>query len=39
MAAAGTDSPPAMAHIAQVLDASLRGLPVTELTGPPDPSR
>jgi glycolate oxidase iron-sulfur subunit len=39
MAAAGTDSPPAMAHIAQVLDASLRGLPVTELTGPPDPPR
>jgi glycolate oxidase iron-sulfur subunit len=39
MAAAGTGSPPAMAHIAQVLDASLRGLPVTELTGHPDPSR
>jgi hypothetical protein len=28
-----------MAHIAQVLDASLRGLPVSELTGQPDPPR
>ena len=37
MAAAGTGSPPAMAHIAEVLDASLRGLPVTELTGSPAP--
>ena len=37
MAAAGTGSPPAMAHIAEVLDASLRGLPVTELTGRPVP--
>ncbi len=37
MAAAGAGSPPAMAHIAEVLDASLRGLPVTELTGHPDP--
>ena len=37
MAAAGTVSPPAMAHIAEVLDASLRGLPVTELTGRPVP--
>ena len=33
MAAAGSQSPPAMAHIAEVLDASLRGAPVTELTG------
>ena len=33
MAAAGTGAPPAMAHIAEVLDASLRGAPVTELTG------
>ena len=33
MAAAGTGTPPAMAHIAEVLDASLRGAPVTELTG------
>ena len=37
MAAAGTGAPPAMAHIAEVLDASLRGLPVTELTGRPVP--
>ena len=37
MTAAGTGSPPAMAHIAEVLDASLRGLPVTELTGRPAP--
>jgi glycolate oxidase iron-sulfur subunit len=36
MAAAGTGTLPAMAHIAEVLDASLRGLPVTELTGHPD---
>ena len=35
--AAGTGAPPAMAHIAEVLDASLRGLPVTELTGRPAP--
>ena len=33
MAAAGSQSPPAMAHIAEVLDASLRGAPVSELTG------
>ena len=33
MTAAGTGTPPAMAHIAEVLDASLRGAPVTELTG------
>ena len=37
MAAAGAASPPAMAHIAEVLDASLRGLPATELTGRPVP--
>jgi glycolate oxidase iron-sulfur subunit len=37
MAAAGTARPPAMAHIVEVLDASLRGLPVTELTGSPVP--
>ena len=37
MAAAGTGTPPAMAHIAEVLDASLRGAPVTELTGRPVP--
>jgi glycolate oxidase iron-sulfur subunit len=37
MAAAGTGAPPAMAHIAEVLDASLRGAPVTELTGRPVP--
>ena len=37
MAAAGTGSPPAMAHIVEVLDASLRGLPVTGLTGSPAP--
>ena len=36
MAAAGTGAPPAMAHLAEVLDASLRGLPVTELTGRSD---
>jgi glycolate oxidase iron-sulfur subunit len=33
MAAAGAHSPPAMAHIAEVLDASLRGAAVSELTG------
>jgi len=33
MAAAGADQPPAVVHIAQVLDASLRGLPVSSLTG------
>jgi glycolate oxidase iron-sulfur subunit len=33
MAAAGSQRPPAMAHIAEVLDASLRGAPVSELTG------
>jgi len=33
MAGAGSQSPPAMAHIAEVLDASLRGAPVSELTG------
>jgi glycolate oxidase iron-sulfur subunit len=27
--------PPALVHIAEVLDASLRGLPVTSLTGRP----
>jgi glycolate oxidase iron-sulfur subunit len=32
LAAAGT-RPPAMAHVAEVLDASLRALPVTALTG------
>ena len=32
MAAAGAE-PPAVAHIAEVLDASLRGLPVSSLTG------
>ena len=31
--AAGSQRPPAMAHIAEVLDASLRGAPVSELTG------
>jgi glycolate oxidase iron-sulfur subunit len=35
MAAAGTGTPPAMAHIVEVLDASLRGLPVSDLTGRP----
>jgi glycolate oxidase iron-sulfur subunit len=31
---AGTDgTAPAVAHTAQVLDASIRGLPVTALTG------
>jgi glycolate oxidase iron-sulfur subunit len=39
MAAAGTGTPPAMAHIAEVLDASLRGAAVTELTGRPAPAR
>jgi glycolate oxidase iron-sulfur subunit len=39
MAAAGTGTPPAMAHIAEVLDASLRGAAVTELTGRPVPAR
>jgi glycolate oxidase iron-sulfur subunit len=34
MADAGAE-PPALAHIAEVLDASLRGLPVTSLTGGP----
>ena len=38
IAAAGTGDPPAMAHIAEVLDASLRGLPVTGLTGRPVPA-
>jgi glycolate oxidase iron-sulfur subunit len=33
MTAAGSQTPPAMAHIAEVLDASLRGAPVSELTG------
>ena len=33
IAAAGSQRPPAMAHIAEVLDASLRGAPVAELTG------
>jgi glycolate oxidase iron-sulfur subunit len=33
MTAAGSQSPPAMAHIAEVLDASLRGAAVSELTG------
>jgi glycolate oxidase iron-sulfur subunit len=33
MTATGAPSPPAMAHIAEVLDASLRGAPVSELTG------
>ncbi len=33
MAASGTDQPPAVLHIAEVLDASLRGLPVSSLTG------
>jgi glycolate oxidase iron-sulfur subunit len=37
MTAAGTGTPPAMVHIAEVLDASLRGLQVTELTGTPAP--
>ena len=32
MAAAGTQQPPAVLHIAEVLDASLRGLPVSSLT-------
>ncbi|MCW2906135.1 MAG: glycolate oxidase, partial [Actinomycetia bacterium] len=35
MTAAGTGTPPAMAHIVEVLDASLRGLPVSDLTGHP----
>jgi glycolate oxidase iron-sulfur subunit len=33
MAAAGAAQPPAVLHIAEVLDASLRGLPVSSLTG------
>jgi glycolate oxidase iron-sulfur subunit len=33
MTAAGSQRPPAMAHIAEVLDASLRGAAVSELTG------
>ncbi len=33
MAASGTDQAPAVRHIAEVLDASLRGLPVSSLTG------
>jgi len=33
MAAAGAEQPPAVLHIAEVLDASLRGLPVSSLTG------
>jgi glycolate oxidase iron-sulfur subunit len=33
MAAAGAEQPPAVVHIAEVLDASLRGLPVSSLTG------
>ena len=33
MAAAGVQQPPAVRHIAEVLDASLRGLPVSSLTG------
>ncbi|HEY9242124.1 MAG TPA: (Fe-S)-binding protein, partial [Streptosporangiaceae bacterium] len=32
MTAAGTEQPPAVVHIAEVLDASLRGLPVSSLT-------
>jgi glycolate oxidase iron-sulfur subunit len=35
MAAAGVQQPPAVRHIAEVLDASLRGLPVSSLTGGP----
>jgi glycolate oxidase iron-sulfur subunit len=38
MADAGAD-PPALVHIAEVLDASLRGLPVTSLTGRPEPDQ
>jgi glycolate oxidase iron-sulfur subunit len=38
MADAGAESP-ALVHIAQVLDASLRGLPVTSLTGRPAPDQ
>jgi len=34
MAGAGAE-PPALVHIAEVLDASMRGLPVTSLTGRP----
>jgi glycolate oxidase iron-sulfur subunit len=34
MAAAGAEQPPAVLHIAEVLDASLRGLPVSSLTSP-----
>jgi len=37
MAAAGAGQPPAVAHIAEVLDASLRGLPVSSLTGGSQP--
>jgi hypothetical protein len=32
MTAAGAEQPPAVLHIAEVLDASLRGLPVSSLT-------
>jgi glycolate oxidase iron-sulfur subunit len=38
MAAAGADQPPAVVHIAEVLDASLRGLPVSSLTGGSQPA-
>jgi glycolate oxidase iron-sulfur subunit len=38
MADAGAE-PPALVHIAEVLDASLRGLPVTSLTGCPAPDQ
>jgi len=38
MADAGAE-PPALVHIAEVLDASLRGLPVTSLTGRPAAER
>ncbi len=33
IAATGATEPPAILHVAEVLDASLRGLPVTALTG------
>ncbi|HTT52598.1 MAG TPA: heterodisulfide reductase-related iron-sulfur binding cluster [Streptosporangiaceae bacterium] len=33
LAKAGAERPPAVVHIAEVLDASLRGLPVSTLTG------
>jgi glycolate oxidase iron-sulfur subunit len=35
IAATGAGEPPAIRHIAEVLDASLRGLPVSALTGRP----